>query len=64
MTKREKILINILKSSPNFSVLPEKEMLKYLHTVNPVFENLSPFNWEQRNGNKRFKVKIKKYNEK
>jgi hypothetical protein len=64
MTKREKILIGILKSSKVFSNLADKEIAKYLHTVNPTFENLSPFDWEQRYGNKKLKIKIKNHNEK
>jgi hypothetical protein len=59
MTKKEKILISTLKSSNKFSVIGDKDILKYLHATNPVFENLSPFDWEKHNGNKRFKVKIK-----
>lgn len=64
MTKREKILTNILKSSNIFSGLGDKDIIKYLHTINPNFENLSPFDWEQRYGNKKFKIKIKNHNEK
>jgi hypothetical protein len=60
MTKKEKVLVALLQQTSKFKNDPPKDLLKYIHTVNHDFENISPFAWEEKNGNKKIKNKIKK----
>ena len=60
MTKREKTIISLLLETENHKETKEKELLKFIHTVNKSFENVSPYDWEHRNGGKKFKIKVKK----
>ena len=60
MTKREKIMASSLAETNLHKDSSQKEVLKFIHTVNKDFENMSPYAWEEHYGGKKFKVKIKK----
>ena len=49
-----------MKGCDAFSDKTDKEIAHYLHTVNPLFDGISPFDWEIKHGGKKFKVKVKK----
>jgi hypothetical protein len=60
MTKKEKVLISHFKEQSKFKDADCKELLKFIHTVNPLFENISPFSWSEHHGDKKTKNKLKK----
>jgi hypothetical protein len=60
MTKREKTIVSLLLDTEHHKETKEKELLKFIHTVNTNFDNVSPHDWEHRHGGKKFKIKVKK----
>jgi homospermidine synthase len=60
MTKKEKVLISYLKQQGEFKDSESKDLLKFIHTVNPLFENISIFSWSEHHGDKKTKNKLKK----
>jgi hypothetical protein len=65
MTKKEKILIALFTESEKFKNEDHKFLLKYIHTTNEEFDEMSPFSWSEHHGGKKTKLKIKKlYNKK
>jgi len=65
MTKREKIIVSLLLETENHKETKEKDLLKFIHTVNEDFDNMSPYAWENHHCDKKFKIRVKKlYNKK
>jgi hypothetical protein len=66
MTKKEKIIIRLLQEArAQFQKKDQKDLIKFIYTVNPDFDSMSPFSWSEHYGEKRFKNKIKNlYNDK
>jgi hypothetical protein len=60
MTRREKTIVSLLLETKEFKEKKEKELLKFIHTVNGDFDNMSPYAWEDHHGGKKFKLKVKK----
>jgi hypothetical protein len=60
MTKKEKILVGLLQeASEQMKSKDPKDLIKFIHTINPDFESMSPFSWSEHYGGKRTKNKIK-----
>jgi len=60
MTKKEKILSAEFLVLEKFKTMDSKDILKFIHTTNPDFDNMSPFAWSEHNHGKKLKVKLKK----
>jgi hypothetical protein len=60
MTKKEKILIGLLSECGKLKNQNQKDLLKFIHTINESFENMSPFSWSEHHGGKKTKLKLKK----
>lgn len=64
MTKKEKIISAEFKSLDAFKTIDIKDILKFIHTTNPDFDNMSPFAWSEHNHGKKLKTKLNRlYNE-
>jgi hypothetical protein len=59
MTKKEKVLVSYFKQSSRFNQEDEKNLLKFIHTVNANFDGVSPFSWYEKHSDKKIKNKIK-----
>jgi len=66
MTKKEKIIIGLLQeANSSLHQKDQKDLIKFIYTINPSFDSMSPFSWSEHYGEKRFKNKIKNlYNDK
>ena len=61
MTKKEKVLTSMLREKGlEFANYDSKDLLKFIHTVNSDFQNLSIFSWFDKHGSKKTKKKIEK----
>jgi hypothetical protein len=60
MTKKEKIIASIIQDTNLHKAKKQKEILKFIYTINKDFDNMSPFAWEEHHGGKKFKIKVKK----
>lgn len=61
MTKKEKVLASMLRNKGGvFTNYDNKDLLKFIHTVNSDFQNLSIFSWFDKYGSKNTKKKIEK----
>jgi hypothetical protein len=64
MTKKEKIISAEFQSFETFKTIDIKDLLKFIHTKNPDFEDMSPFAWSEHNHGKKLKTKLNRlYNE-
>lgn len=59
MTKKEKILVALFAEFKSFENYEPKELLKFIHTASPSYDNMSPFSWSEHHGEKRTKIKLK-----
>jgi hypothetical protein len=60
MTKKEKILIGLLSECEKLKNEDQKDLLKFIHTINESFDDMSPFSWSEHHGGKKTKLKLKK----
>lgn len=60
MTKKEKILVGLLIECKKLKDQDQKELLKFIHTINDSFDGMSPFSWSEHYGGKKTKIKLKK----
>ena len=60
MTKKEKILIGLLSECEKLKNQDQKNLLKFIHTINESFDGISPFSWSEHHGGKKTKLKLKK----
>jgi predicted ATP-grasp superfamily ATP-dependent carboligase len=60
MTKKEKILIGLLSECEKLKNQDQKDLLKFIHTINESFDGISPFSWSEHHGGKKTKLKLKK----
>jgi hypothetical protein len=60
MTKKEKILVGLLAECEKWKDQDQKELLKFIHTINTSFDEMSPFSWSEHHGGKKTKIKLKK----
>jgi hypothetical protein len=61
MTKKEKILVGLLAECEKWKNQDQKELLKFIHTINKSFDEMSPFSWSEHHGGKKTKIKLKKF---
>ena len=60
MTKKEKIIIGLLQEAcGEFRQKDQKDLIKFIYTINQDFDSMSPFSWSEHYGGKRLKNKIK-----
>jgi hypothetical protein len=60
MTKKEKIIVGLLQEAcAEFKQKDQKDLIKFIYTINRDFESMSPFSWSEHYGGRRFKSKIK-----
>jgi hypothetical protein len=60
MTKKEKILIGLIGECEKMKNQDQKDLLKFIHTINESFDGISPFSWSEHHGGKKTKLKLKK----